>query len=335
MIWLDNARIIAILAVVFLHVAGSVVTESGIGSGYWWYGNLYDSSVRWCIPVFVMISGALLLNPEKIECLRAFYAKRASRILIPVLFWSAVFLLRWALNSTGEDRVMLALESLKRLLSGKPHDHMWFLYMIIFLYLFTPFLRKIVANSTRRELVIFVVATFLISVINGIATIKFGEPKLFINWFLSYIPYYVLGYLVRTDERNFPNMLLLAVAFFSILLTAFGCFALANYKNLVTGLYFYDYLSITVVPMSVSVIYLLKAWKKPIFNEIFTKKLAALTLGVYLFHPIILDPLIAAGRGPMSFHPALSIPAITLFVFLLSLGVSWTISKIPYLNRTI
>ena len=168
MIWLDNARIIAILAVVFLHVAGNVVTESDIGSEYWWYGNLYDSFVRWCIPVFVMISGALLLNPSKIESLRAFYAKRVSRILIPVMFWSAVFLLRWASNSAMGDQEMLALELLKRLLSGKPHDHMWFLYMIIFLYLFTPFFRKIVANSTRRELVIFVVATFLISIANGI-----------------------------------------------------------------------------------------------------------------------------------------------------------------------
>ena len=65
MVWLDNSRIIAILAVVFLHVSAGVVTESVIGTESWWVGNLYDSLVRWCVPVFVMISGAVLLDHSK------------------------------------------------------------------------------------------------------------------------------------------------------------------------------------------------------------------------------------------------------------------------------
>ncbi|EMH1199379.1 acyltransferase family protein [Serratia marcescens] len=71
--WLNNARIIAILAVVLLHVSSRVITWSELGSNDWWYANLYDSLVRWCVPVFVMISGALLLAPEKAEPLGVFY----------------------------------------------------------------------------------------------------------------------------------------------------------------------------------------------------------------------------------------------------------------------
>ncbi len=93
MVWLNNARISAIFAVVFLHVSASVVVESTVGSGYWWFGNLYDSAARWCVPVFAMVSGALLLDPHKKEALSTFYMKRLSRILIPILFWSAFFLL--------------------------------------------------------------------------------------------------------------------------------------------------------------------------------------------------------------------------------------------------
>ncbi|WP_273975049.1 acyltransferase family protein, partial [Serratia ureilytica] len=55
--WFNNARVIAILAVVLLHVSSRVVMWSELGSNDWWYANLYDSLVRWCVPVFVMISG--------------------------------------------------------------------------------------------------------------------------------------------------------------------------------------------------------------------------------------------------------------------------------------
>ena len=82
MIWLDNSRIIAIFSVVFLHTAASVVLGNSIGTEYWWIANLYDSFVRWCVPVLVMISGALLLDPVKKEDLSTFYRKRFSKILV-------------------------------------------------------------------------------------------------------------------------------------------------------------------------------------------------------------------------------------------------------------
>ncbi|WP_231687429.1 acyltransferase family protein, partial [Ralstonia pseudosolanacearum] len=56
--WIDAARVISIFAVVFLHISASVVTEADFGSSFWWHGNFYDSMVRWCVPVFVMISGS-------------------------------------------------------------------------------------------------------------------------------------------------------------------------------------------------------------------------------------------------------------------------------------
>ena len=83
MIWLDNSRILAVCGVVFLHVAAGVVLGHEVGTGDWWFGNVYDSVVRWCVPVFVMISGALLLDPGKKEDLSTFYKKRLARVLLP------------------------------------------------------------------------------------------------------------------------------------------------------------------------------------------------------------------------------------------------------------
>ncbi|MDQ6971139.1 MAG: acyltransferase family protein, partial [Mariprofundaceae bacterium] len=84
MIWLDNSRVLAVFAVILVHVSDGFVSHYPMGSEYWWIGNIYDSAVRWCVPVFVMISGALLLDPAKHENLNTFYRKRFSRICIPI-----------------------------------------------------------------------------------------------------------------------------------------------------------------------------------------------------------------------------------------------------------
>ncbi|WP_175637699.1 acyltransferase family protein, partial [Dickeya dadantii] len=73
--WLYIARIVSTFAVIVLHVSAYTVALADLGTFSWWVGNLYDSLVRWCVPVFIMISGALLLSPEKVESLSIFYKK--------------------------------------------------------------------------------------------------------------------------------------------------------------------------------------------------------------------------------------------------------------------
>lgn len=122
MVWLDNSRIIAIWAVIFLHVAGFFVVSEPIGSTYWWIGSAYDAITRWCVPVFVMISGALLLDSSKQEALGVFYRKRMVRILWPLVFWS-VFYLAWiSLKNYKMGLPTSPLALAKTLLWGKQGD---------------------------------------------------------------------------------------------------------------------------------------------------------------------------------------------------------------------
>jgi surface polysaccharide O-acyltransferase-like enzyme len=330
--WINNARIIAIFAVVFLHVAAEVLLINDIGSEYWWYANVFDSAVRWCVPVFVMLSGALLLDSSKEESISAFYKKRLSRIFIPLVFWSVLYSVWFMLR---KDNFMFA-EVVSRLLAGKPYFHMWFLFMIIGLYLFTPFFRKIVANSTRRDLKLLVLIMFILSSISfGYRKLFSNEPALFINWFLLYIPYYFLGYLIRTDDRKPTLKLLISVFILSVLITCLGCYFLALNKDLKTGLYFYGNLSISVVPMSISIMYMLKHLNKAMIGKNITAKLSALTLGVYLIHPLILDLFKDTVHILFYIHPLISVFSVASFIFIFSVVFSWIINQIPYLKRTI
>lgn len=335
MVWLDNSRIVAIFAVVLLHVAVDVVIGAELGSPYWWIGNFYLAMVQWCVPVFVMISGALLLNPTKTESLEEFYKKRASRVLIPLVFWSAMFVLWNLLKGIYSGKHPTTWSLIKTLISGTPHYHMWFLYMIVILYLFTPFFRKIAYNSTRRDVFILVIICFTLAALNYIFIASTGRSKLFVNWFLLYVPYFFSGYLLSGRDVKFPASAATSLFLISIFFTAIGCYFLAVHTNLSLGTYFYGNLSVTIIPMSISLMFLLKLWNAPIISDTVTKKLSALTLGVYLIHPMVLETINHFGYRPLYFQPTLSIIIIALLVYLISLAGAWFISKIPYIRRTI
>ena len=63
--WISNSRVLATVCVVLLHVASSVLYKyNQVPNSHWWIGNVYDSFVRFSVPLFLMITGALLLGRQ-------------------------------------------------------------------------------------------------------------------------------------------------------------------------------------------------------------------------------------------------------------------------------
>jgi len=335
--WIDNARVVAVFAVVFLHVSLEVVFGAEIGSFNWWVGNIYNSFVRWCVPLFVMISGFLLLDPEKNEDIKTFYAKRVSRILIPLVFWSVFFSIYTFLKGMmlrGEHITLLSLG--KNILQGVPYGHMWFLYMILGLYLITPFFRKLVKALPINEASFFCMIMFAMALITiAIDRLYLKGSTLFINWYLPFLPYYLAGYLIgKSNVGPYKCINMISVVILS-LLTAAGCYMLSKKCGIQQGLYFYNYLSITVIPASLSIFMILKEFNMPIIRKI-AKEIAPLTLGIYIIHIIFIEMLrFIAGFTPLKFTPFISIPASALIVFLLSVITCRILISIPSLKRVI
>lgn len=339
MIWLDAARVVSILAVVFLHVAATVVTSRDVGSPDWWYSNIYDSLVRWCVPVFIMISGALLLGTDKREPVAAFYRKRMLRIFVPLVVWTAVFLFWQGERATFSLADLGLAAVVRRIASGKPHYHMWFLFMIVSLYLFTPFIRILVRHATRAELWLLVALLFAVAALHEVfgAFVNRGV-SLFVFWFLSYLPYYLCGHLIATSDRAMSTRVLLAVFGGSVLLTALGCYLLAGTRGIEEGLYFYGYLSITVIPMSISLMWLLRTRSfdgVPGAAGTTFRRLSELTLGIYLVHPVFLELFRRFAFRQEEFYPLVTVPLVTVLVFAASLLCAFVLYRIPYLKRAI
>ncbi|MGA2506360.1 MAG: acyltransferase family protein [Chitinispirillaceae bacterium] len=338
-IWIDNARIISCFAVVFLHVAGNIVYNGpGYGPVAWWAGNFYNAFSRWSVPFFLMITGTLLLAPEKSDSVSFFYRKRFRRILVPLIFWTMVYsLIR--LWPHFCDRGALVSESIKLLrdvLSGNVYYHLWYVYMLVGLYLFLPVVRFVVRAAPPNELTLLCGVWFLIAILT-IATYSFSGPakySLFLGGFFSFMPYCIAGYLVSVGRNKTKWQYLLLGAGAMGILTLLGSYAL-RWVDHPVKYYFYNFLSITVVPMSILLFIAASRFSRPVLGARFTGRISALTFGIYLVHPAIMKLLDAAGIKVTIITPLLGIPLVACLAFFISCGITAVITFVPYARRTI
>ena len=93
----DFLRVFAIFAVIFLHVAVNGQDKMPSQSYEWQIFNLYNGLVRWCVPVFVMVSGMFLLDFKRYsesvsENFNRILNKNIFRLSITLIVWSIFYL---------------------------------------------------------------------------------------------------------------------------------------------------------------------------------------------------------------------------------------------------
>jgi len=128
----------------------------------------YDSIARSAVPLFVMLTGALLLQPNKVdEPLGVFFKKRWNRIGINVIFWGAIFF-AWDFLVRGQS---LSVVSILQGVFAGPYVHFWYVYILIGLYLITPLLRVVVAHADWRIIRYFLIIWFIGTGITTLVTL--------------------------------------------------------------------------------------------------------------------------------------------------------------------
>lgn len=332
--WLYIARILSTFAVIVLHISAYTVTQAELGSFSWWVGNLYDSSVRWCVPVFIMISGALLLSPERKDSLSVFYKKRMSKILVPLLFWSLLFIL-WGVfktkfNGEGEGNV------LKNIIAGRPYYHLWFLYMIIGLYVFTPLIKILVANTNKSQLLFFALLMFAFCSLSDMHRFSIGSRDFFfINESIYYLPYFICGHLIAKTRTTRTISFYIFIFIISLFATCAECYFLSSFSGKESGIYFYSYLSVNVIVMSISFMQILKFTHLNASHHDKLKFLSDVSLGVYLIHPVFVESLYYLAARRWLDYSIITIPLMSIIVFACCVVSVFFIKKIPYLRRVV
>jgi surface polysaccharide O-acyltransferase-like enzyme len=339
--YLDVLRVLSMLAVVLLHtVAGTL--RAGYGSPQWHFSNALTSLATAGVPLFFMISGALLLSSPSTASVGYTLKKRVPRVLIPFLLWSLIAVayylaISWRLDGAADWTT--AVDKLKHLPARPTAIHLWFMYALIPLYILSPFIKKMV-DSLDRKLVIYLlslwlffsallptVAAFLPESYSSILVLdRRYDPSVM----AGYAGYFVAGYYLMQSRRSFPkrwlSLIVLADAVCIVLGTWWKTSALGAY-----GEVFKTYSGVFVVVLSCALFLLFKELLKERrlgrFGAATVSLLAPLAFGVYLVHNLLVDLL----SRLVPWWPAGSIQVVVvsyLAVLAASIAVIFVLSRI-------
>lgn len=350
-LYLDMLRIIAIMAVVVIHVCAIELYTADVHSVRWLSITAWDSLVRWAVPVFVMISGYFFLDNSRPLSIKKLLFKNIARLVLVFIAWSFIYAM--------EEKLMHPDTSWRHLLllfvEGK--YHMWFLWMIIGLYLATPILRKITADKdiTKYFLALGIITALIIPTlrtilwalmavhpsgiltgINNVTSFAIDTTKL--NIATGYTVYYVLGYVIgHSNLTDKQRKAIYGLALLGFILTFMKTVLTSLAAGYVYEAFFDNFnLSVTLEALGVF------TWSKYHEPKLGVKKrekvslLSANTFGVYLVHVLIIDLLVfRAGPIITSLPPLIYIPIISAAVFVISLLITAGLRRVPHLKRIV
>lgn len=146
--YLDALRIIAVHVMIMTHVAATCWYFLDVNTFEWLVHNVYHSIASWSVPMFVMISGVNLLDPDRSYTVRGLLTKKVLRMILLFVLWCGIYAgARGAYAFWNDWRQLGAIqpETVQRIAGyfWEGNYHLWFLPMIAALYLLTPLLRPV------------------------------------------------------------------------------------------------------------------------------------------------------------------------------------------------
>lgn len=344
--FLDVLRVLATCAVVLMHVltGATDVTDASIVPEYRSLLLSVMDLVTWCVPIFLLISGYLFLNPERILTYPVMIKKYCRRIALAILLFGVPYAASELVVAERTFRIRMIPEALKMTLMGHTWSHMWYLYLILFLYLVTPLLKKVL-----RVLPVWGVAAVMAVIFLGSSVAPFLNKVLDVNSIPVlpdggvYFLYYLCGYFFAVREvcvdkgRNVWLTAAVAVLALGMILSR----TLAGFSIQMA----YNY------PFTVLLAVLLFAagWNGSIKKyRIPWQEAGALSFAVYLVHPVYVNLLykfvkitpftvleqcgvqsVVAGQAVL----ILLLAAFCLVVLALATATAWMLRKIPVLRK--
>ena len=354
-VWLDVVRFVAMFTVICCHCTDPFNfypgTAPNIDEIKLW-GAIYGALLRPCVPLFVMITGALLL-PVRGE-VSVFYKKRIPRVLWPFLIWSVIYnLFPWITGLlgikpeiildffpySGEEVMRQSLSISLDYIAQIPFNfsivdvHMWYIYLLIGLYLYLPVFSAWVEKASDKAKLWFLGAwavTLLLPYYNQFVaqylwgTCSWNAFGMF-YYFAGFNGYLLLGHYLRNLDWTLGKILAIGLPMFVIgyAVTFFGfryITALPEDSDEMLELFF-TYCSLNVVMMTIPVFMLCK--KVNFRSEGIKKALANLTLcgfGIYMIHYFFTGPSVLLVRT-LGVPLGIQIPVASVMAF----GVSWLI----------
>ena len=367
--WVDLLRVLACFMVVFSHSCDAFVAQFDADRASFLTGVFGGSLMRASVPLFVMMTGVLLLPVGQGYDLVPFYRKRIGRILPPLVFWSvALPLLMYAyfnyINpSTCNPQVAVDSYTVQQLVQriytfvfnfNFDTTPLWYLYMLIGLYLLMPVLNAWLVQASQRELKVvlglWVVSLFL-PYLKMLAPVlgyqgNYGNMELLgmCDWniygtfyyFSGFVGYLVLAYYLKQYplQWNWSKMLAIMIPLFV------AGYAITAGGYILTQEHFpgnYAYLEIVwyfnginVFMMTLPLFAIVQ--KMAVRSRRWLSRLASLAFGIYLCHFVFV--FVCYDLYDMAMLPYwVRIPCIAVTTFAIATLVAWLMSRAAFTAR--
>ncbi|ORX59953.1 hypothetical protein BCR36DRAFT_342110 [Piromyces finnis] len=349
--WMDALRVYANYLVVLTHTANTRSLK--FGSKHYFISVFYNCFSRTCVPLFIMISGILFLNPKKELSCKTMFSKYIFRIFKSYLFWTVYYnvfeenIFKYIYNNKDFHNYKKTISStiLNTLVSN--HNHLWYLNFVIGLYMVTPIIKKITPDRhiTWYTCILFSIISQLIPTLHTIFYdyLKIKEFKVITNYTKSllveisgsYIVYYLLGYLLN---KEFSKKIYIYLSYIIGILGTLLTFALRCGYSLYlkrTDFYFVDFHCINVVMESIGTFVFFKYPVKKYIDKLieyksFKKVLITLSdcsFGIYLLHYNIIRILKQAIPND-TYNTLWWVPVSSFIIYFISFIIIYFIRKI-------
>lgn len=366
-VWLDVIRCVAMIMVIGVHCIDPFYISPTMRAipEYTHWAAIYGSLLHPSVPLFVMMTGLLLL-PVKKQPLGKFYKKRIYRVLFPFLIWSVLYsMFPWVTGVLGLPKEIIGdffcytqgqesqslIDSLKDVAMipfnfSHKENHMWYIYLLIGLYLYMPFFSAWIENADRKTkrafLLIWIISLFIPYLKEYVANCLFersgyvfgtdtwNEFGLF-YYFAGFNGYLLLGHYVKKGNdwslmKTFILCILMFAVGYYITYTGFSTTA-SNPNATETEMeLFFTFCSPNVLLMTLATFLLLQ--KVVITNSTVIKVLANMTqcgFGIYMVHYFVVGPFFLL-IGPSSLPIPLQVPLMAICIFL----CSWAFTALIY-----
>ena len=327
-------RVAATAGVVFLHTCNTISNNAGnynLTHMQMFVLTTGNYLMNWAVPVFLMITGALLLKQEKVITYKSCITKYCKRILLALFIFGIPFSMLEIIMNTKRISAVLLPQAILNVLPGNSWSHLWYLYALIGIYLILPVLKTFVDKASRCDIEVLLGIILLFNFVVPTANKIFGIDIAFEIPIVSFEVFYVLlgKYLYDETPSAFKNKKVCR----GLLMVCCVFLISANYFILPKGSRYFGYDSFLVAVIAALVFVLVKDVHVKNVDRLW--KIERLCFGVYLIHPLFINFIykfmkitpLAAGE----FYP-FSIVVFWILFVICSFVLSWIMGKIRPLS---
>ena len=340
--YFDELRALAIIGIVFCHASVAFVL-SGVSKSDFYISAFFDCFRDFSIPIFVMLSGALLIGKK--DSFKDFFKKRLSRIFIPFGFWVVIYIIYSSIYITHGFDLSSAIDIFFGT-SSTLGVAFWFIWMIIIAY-FGIFIINKLMQYNAWVINILAIISFVYILIAQFSLFDPYSSK--IIYFVSFIAYVVFGYFIATNdylERKINiNVLIVSTLALSVLSYFAYIFYFVVPMSISHGQFItLSYFNLPILFISLNIFLFFKFLSKgnllsQIENNSFGRAITIISkysFGIYLAHYVILHSLrmnIARIIDFTSQSSLIWIPIFVILTTLISLIILTILNRMPILNN--